>query len=286
MVWVTFTKKETAYKLSTQANTEIKHMKKYMTAALISLVGFSTFVAAAENTTTNTPSEKSTKGTATTSAEPHQSTATSAPAVVNTGKGFYIGLGAGTGSYSATLTNAKYYIDSDGDNSSSNIKGDNLDGLDDTSSTTIAYAGYQFNKIIALEASYTDHGSYSGELGLNKAFKKNPGSIAVYANAGYSFLNGQLRPFGLLGLAYVDTKQSNAYERIDIDDTAVALHIGTGVEYFPTALRGVGFRLAYTIDLFTDNSYDVYEGDNGTSIKSTTLWQALDQLYVGIQYKF
>lgn len=288
-------------------------MNKYMALALIGLTGFSTFAAASDNAETNTPSSEA-ENTVTNT--PTESTETSAPQAeasksvsadttapekteesmantstkntpVNTGKGFYIGLGVGVGSYGVSLTDGDYYIDDDGSNSASNIKGDDLDGLDDSSSTAIDYAGYQFNKIIAVEASYTNHGSYSGEIELNKGFKKNPKSIAVYANAGYTFFNGQLRPFGVLGLAYIDTNQSKAYDLIDVDDTAVAMHIGGGVEYYPTALRGVGFRLAYTADFFTDNSYDTYERRNGDIyIKSTTLWQALDLLYVGVQYKF
>ena len=290
-------------------------MNKYITAALISLVGFSALATATENAMTDTPtinaektesstdtsalaetpetSETSESSTISTqvsesTAAEDSATSTATENSTNTGAGFYIGVGVGTGAYSAAITDGDYYIDTDGDGSSSgsNIKGDDLDGLDDTSSTAIVYAGYQFNKIIAVEASYTDHGSYSGELDLTKGFKKKPESLAVYANAGYTFFNGQLRPFGLLGLGYIDTNQSRAYDLLGVDDTAVSLHMGGGVEYYPTALKGMGFRLAYTVDFFSDNNYESYEGRNGTLIRSTTLWQALDMLYVGAQYKF
>jgi hypothetical protein len=205
----------------------------------------------------------------------------------NTGEGFYLGTGLGASFFNITSTNGDYYIPDDGDGTHTIIV-DKLKDLDDNDLGYLFYAGYQFNKIIGVEASYTDYGAFSGSIsGANlDKFTKDPYAIAVAANAGYTFFNAQLRPFGLLGLAYLNTQQSETYDRQEVTNESVALHSGLGVEYYPTVLKGFGVRAAYTTDFIVDSDYETFEGDTGTTVKTTSMWQYYSLLYVGVQYKF
>ena len=205
----------------------------------------------------------------------------------NTGSGFYIGAGLGASFFNITSTDGDYYIPDDGDGTHT-ILINKFEDLDDSDLGYLFYAGYQFNKIIGVEVSYTDYGAFSGSIsGANlDKFTKDPYSIAVAANAGYTFFNGQLRPFGLLGLAYLNTQQSNTYDRQNVANESVAMHSGLGVEYYPTVLRGFGVRAAYTTDFIVDSDYTTFEGDTGTTIQTTSMWQYYSLLYVGVQYKF
>jgi len=228
-----------------------------------------------------------------------QSTATdnveSTP-TVNTGKGFYAGIGMGSSFYNVALSQGTYYIKDDSEESVQyTISGDNLEELDDIDLGYVVYAGYLFNKIIGVEGSFTDYGSFTGTIEeetatgrtKKKTFSKKPKAMAVYANAGYTFFNGQLRPFGNLGLGYMKTYQSQTYADFQFQEDFLTLHYGLGVDYYPTALKGFGVRASYVGDSFADYNVDSYEGIRGnTTVKSTTLWQTYSLIYVSAQYKF
>ena len=202
----------------------------------------------------------------------------------NTVKGFYIGAGVGASSYNVSLTKSEYYLyDEDG---TYTIQGDDLEKLDDTDVGYLLYAGYQFNKIIGVEGSFTDYGTVASVID-NKEFSKKPQSYAVSANAGYNFFNGQLRPFGLLGLGYLATNQNSAYDEMNgWDDGLATVHFGFGVEYYPTVLQGFGVRASYTADSCV-SEVDTREGPSTTDkVEQTLLWQTYSILYVGAQYKF
>jgi hypothetical protein len=139
------------------------------------------------------------------------------------------------------------------------------------------YAGYQFNKIIGVELSYIDYGRFE-----YKRYYQEPKAVAVYANAGYTFLNGQLRPFGNLGLGYLKQNQSDRY--YDFKDKFVTMHIGLGGEYYPKALQGVGFRAAAEADVYVDRVSVVDDDNNERSTQP--LWEEYVLFYAGIQYKF
>ena len=212
----------------------------------------------------------------------------------NTGSGFYLGAGFGASFYNLTTLKSDYYVE-DGSEPEYHLTADDMSNLDDTSEGYLFYGGYQFNKIIAVEASYTDYGSFESTvtktvLGneVKKEFTKKPTSVAVYANAGYTFLNGQLRPFGLLGLGYVQTHQSEAYNNIDLfsDDTFVSIHIGTGLDYYPSVFKGFGFRVSVTADNYYDNTTVAYENTTKDQITDVAVWQSYSLLYIGAQYKF
>ena len=204
--------------------------------------------------------------------------------VNNTAKGFYLGAGLGTSFYNASLTKSQYYIqDPDG---TYVIKGDDLSELDDSDTGYILYGGYQFNKIVGIEGSFTDYGTFSSDL-KNRTYTKQPQSYAIAANVGYNFLNGQLRPFGIIGLGYLITNQDCDYKRLDIwKEDFVTLHMGVGVEYYPTVLKGLGFRASYVADSYV-GEVDTFEGPSTTDkVTHTLLWQNYSLLYAAIAYKF
>jgi len=190
--------------------------------------------------------------------------------------GFYLGAGGGV-TFNASFLSAGNYQDDTSIYTS--------DSLGDTSGGYLVYAGYQFNKIIAVEAAYTDYGSFSDtltdKLGRVSTFTSDPTSFTVYANAGYTFENG-LRPFGQLGLGYLIVNGSNTTDRINIDD-GISMRLGLGLEYAPKALSGLGFRVAYIDEMTMDSSY--VSNDNG-STTTTLLMNINGMLYVGAQYKF
>jgi hypothetical protein len=182
--------------------------------------------------------------------------------------GTYFGVAGGWSCYKAKFIDEDYYLDDD--ESTGKTK-----SFDEDDKGFKFYGGYQFNKIIGVEASFTDYGTLS-----SKDYSQKPQSFAVYANAGYNFLNGQLRPFGLLGLGYLNTNQS----RDLLDEDFVTVHAGIGIEYYPTVLKGVGFRAAFEGDFYVTNE-SAYDEDNN-HYSSETFFQRYMLFYAGVQYKF
>ena len=174
------------------------------------------------------------------------------------GKG-YVGLGFG----------GSGYVDSDliKDASKDTAK------LDTSDVGFLAYGGYQFNNIVGIEGAYNNYGSFSVSDDKIKV-----SSVSVAANLGYDFLDDQLRPFGLVGLSYMMSDYPD--EGKNFDASPVGLHLGLGLDYTPTILKGVGFRVAYTLDgynLTADISKDKLD-------KSYT--QTAGLLYLGVNYNF
>jgi len=191
--------------------------------------------------------------------------------------GFYAGLGGGV-SFNITLLSKGYYQD----DTTTYKTGD----LSDSDFGYIVYGGYQFNKIIAVEAAYTDYGSFSDTAPKvvqpgQATFDSDPSSLSLYANAGYTFSNG-LRPFGQIGLGYLMVNGSDSLDAIGIDDS-MSVRFGLGVEYAPAALSGFGFRAAYIEELAMDYSYNA--DDNGQDT-STLMMNFNGMVYVAAQYKF
>jgi len=191
--------------------------------------------------------------------------------------GFYLGAGGGTTFGLSFLSIGNYQ-----DNTSTYDTG----YLGDSSFGYIFYGGYQFNKIIAIEAAYTDYGSFSDNLrdtttDRDVKVSTDPTSMSVYANAGYTFANG-LRPFGQIGLGYMQINGSTLADNIGLDDS-MTMRFGLGLEYAPSNLVGFGFRVAYVEDVAMDMSYS---SDNNGNDTSTLLMNVNGMLYVGAQYKF
>jgi len=195
---------------------------------------------------------------------------------VNTGKGLYIGAGAGSSRYTVTRSGSSCI-----QRNSNLICTHNESDFEDRDSGNLLYAGYQFNKIIAVEAAYTEYGDFSKVInGIE--YSQAPASFAVYANAGYTFFNGQLRPFGIGGLGYLNRKQSRDYDRLGFNEDFVTLHLGFGVDYYPVALRGFGFRLSFSSDLYAQSDYHYTD----TTTDTDSLLQNYSVLYAGVQYRF
>ncbi|MCW8331211.1 porin family protein [Photobacterium sp. SDRW27] len=171
-------------------------------------------------------------------------------------RGFYVGLGVGSTSFEDDGWNGEVYDTS----------------FDEKDNSFKIFSGYQFNRIIGIEASYTTYGEIDSQA---DNYQIDPTSFSVSANVGYTFSNG-LRPFALAGLSAVDLSQSE--ERLD-GDSGGAIHYGLGLDYAPAMLNGFSMRLAYEGDLFgieekissyTVRSYDVTVGS----------------FYLGASYKF
>ena len=196
--------------------------------------------------------------------------------------GAYVGLGGGVSFNGVMLSKGDYVTDG--------TDSYDVTTLSDSSFSYIIYGGYQFNKIIAVEASFTDYGSFSDDVksknGLvTRTFSSDPLAGAVYANAGYTFANG-VRPFGQLGIGYMQTNQSDTLDHVNnFDDSFMTFHYGIGVEYAPVSLKGFGFRAAYTGDMNADYNAVAYD-DNGNLDSDAFLMRFYGMLYVGAQYKF
>ncbi len=177
------------------------------------------------------------------------------------GSGAYIGLGFGVTAY----------VDSNFVKEEQNAE----DELGSSDNGFKIYGGYQFTKIIGLEVSYTDYGEFTAGDYTHASQSAN-----ISANLGYSFLDGQLRPFSLLGFSYLKNSFPHRDNTPSIDEDDFAFHLGLGLDYTPHGLGGVGFRLAYEGNSF---SYDV---DSNASTKGDTYRQAFGILYLGVHYKF
>jgi len=186
--------------------------------------------------------------------------ATSAMAVE--GKG-YVGLGIGGSGLS----------DSDLVKDASN----GTAKLDTSDVGFLAYGGYQFNKIVGVEGAYNNYGSFS--VGDNDEIKVS--SASVSANLGYDFLDGQLRPFGLIGLSYLMSDYPD--EGKNIDTSSLGFHMGLGLDYVPTMLKGVGFRVAYVADIYNATT-DI--ADKNGKLTETDYSQSSGLLYLGVDYNF
>jgi len=162
--------------------------------------------------------------------------------------GFYIGGGVGS-------TEARFEQDS-------RTLSPSTDGT-----TLKVIGGYQFNRIVAIEAQYTSY----GKVEITRQYNWEPKTISLAANLGYTFENG-LRPFGIIGLSSLNLDQNIT---TGLDNTGTALHFGAGLEYTPAALAGVSFRGGYEGDAFTIDNV----GSSDTNV-------LMGSVYVAATYKF
>jgi opacity protein-like surface antigen len=162
--------------------------------------------------------------------------------------GFYLGGGVGS-----THAEAEY---------NSISKSASTDG-----STLKFIGGYQFNRIVAIEAQYTSY----GKVKVLSDYKWEPKTVSLAANLGYTFENG-LRPFAIIGLSSLDLDQNTKYLN---DSSATALRFGAGLEYTPAALSGVSFRAGYEGDAFAIETNTASDID-----------VLIGSVYVAASYKF
>ncbi len=186
------------------------------------------------------------------------------------GSGIYFGVGAGASKHKAAFVDSDYYVEDDTETGISIVH-----SFDANDKGYKIYGGYQFNSVMAIEAAFTDYGTLE-----SNHYTQKPQSFTVYANAGYNFLNGQLRPFGVLGAGYLKTNQS----RDILDEDLFVVHGGGGVEYYPTVLGGLGLRAAVEADFHFSGESAVDESENHYS--SEAFYQKYVLWYLGVSYKF
>lgn len=150
---------------------------------------------------------------------------------------------------------------------------------DDTSLKIIA--GYQFNNIVAIEASYTDYGDTDFDVFDRTFMTLEIQSFSVSANLGYSFDNG-LRPFAIIGLSSVKVNFDSTNNLINDSDTGAGVHYGVGVDYSPSFMRGLALRLAYEGDLYVDESFD----DSSNPYFEDEYFMDVGTVYGAITFKF
>ncbi len=173
--------------------------------------------------------------------------------------GFYVGAGFGSFGYS--------------EENSRHDANNNLISVEADGNSTNMYLGYQFNKIVGIEGTYTDYGTAKAKIG---SYSMKPTAISLAANLGYSFANG-LRPFGLVGISRLDLNQN---EGLLTDNIGAAFKFGFGVEFTPKALDGIQIRVAYEMDMYA------VEHKSANGDYSEFNLNALDSLYLGASYKF
>jgi len=187
-------------------------------------------------------------------------------------KGPYVGIGFGSTSF-----DDGGYI-----NDLSNYAGFNIN-KDFSSNGLKIYGGYQFNNVVAIEASYITYGKHSISAGTLDAYV-DPTALSIYANVGYNLGTQQeFRPFAILGLSNFQNGQSDNilsggdfYEK----DSFMSIHAGLGFEYNPVVLNGFGFRVMYEGDFYTVDS------DNGSSYFDSEYSNNVTMLSLSAHYKF
>ncbi|MFM2623724.1 porin family protein [Vibrio owensii] len=139
--------------------------------------------------------------------------------------------------------------------------------VDDNGTSFKIIGGYQFNRIVAVEAQYTNYGDFKI---VDTAYDLGASNVSVAANIGYSFNNG-LRPFAIFGLGYMSVDIPTTDNEDDL-----SLRIGAGLEYTPIQLENITFRAAYEMDHFTVKP-------KGSSLDTDV---QIGSFYAGATYKF
>lgn len=155
-------------------------------------------------------------------------------------------------------------------------------------------AGYKFNRIVSIEAQYTDYGDIEAHNPYQHLFREYnfswaPKVTSIGANLGYTFANG-LRPFGIIGLSNVDlnlkTRKQTYSEMSANADTGV--RVGLGLEFEPAKAPDFSMRLGYEADVF---DAEIHE----RRFKNLPSWQTnktykktviLYSFYLGAMYTF
>ncbi|EJN6826786.1 porin family protein [Vibrio cidicii] len=167
--------------------------------------------------------------------------------------GFYVGGGIGS-------------TDFDSDES--------VDGKADGSALKLI-AGYQFNRIVGIEAQYNKYGDIKFTNPVNTW---SPTALSINANLGYSFDNG-FRPYGLIGLSALDLSEKT--QTLE-DDQGTAIHFGLGLEYAQPTLNGLAFRVGYDSEIFGIRTTYV----ENSSVVTKDVAYSIGALYAGVTYKF
>ena len=192
---------------------------------------------------------------------------------IQSADGAYGGVGVGYSAFNASYRDSSYHFPEDGEDTGSSEQ----NSIDANDIGYRIYGGYQFNKIIGVEMSYNDYGHMDDGL-----FSQDPYSLSVSANAGYNFVDNQIRPFGILGLGYMKANQNTEV----FDESVAAVHFGAGFEYYPSIFHGVGFRTGLEGDYKVKREYAYSEADSGDLYSLETLRRTYVMYYLAVAYKF
>ncbi|MFV8461064.1 porin family protein [Vibrio campbellii] len=154
-------------------------------------------------------------------------------------------------------------------------------------------AGYKFNRIVSIEAQYTDYGEIEAHnpymnFAREYNFSWKPKVTSIGANLGYTFANG-LRPFGIIGLSNVDLnlktrKPSLSELKADADTGG---RVGLGLEFTPPKAPAFSMRLGYEADVFDaeihERRFKGWSVETNKTYKKTVI---LDSFYLGAMYTF
>jgi opacity protein-like surface antigen len=135
------------------------------------------------------------------------------------------------------------------------------------------YGGYRFNQFIVLEGQYSDYADvvYSNHQDSSKDFTIGLENYSLALNVGYQF-NFGLRPFVTAGVGRMRVELDSQAENFSTWESSYRL--GAGLEYTPTMLPDVSFRLAYESD-----SFDVKDSTSNDSY-------SIASTYLGVSYNF
>lgn len=136
-------------------------------------------------------------------------------------------------------------------------------------------AGYQINRIVAIEAQYTKYADTDVKVQNISALKLSHDTFTVAANVGYTFDNG-LRPFATLGFGSIsyEVKENVTGNNFKDSESGGTVRLGVGLEYAPVMLGGLAFRAGYEVDHYTlETAFKDYD-------------QSVGSWYVGSTYKF
>jgi opacity protein-like surface antigen len=162
-------------------------------------------------------------------------------------------------------------------------------------------AGYQVNRIVAIEMDYTHYinnlnfrgfvwNKTAGPSGfggyLPEQIHAKPVIYASQANVGYTFANG-IRPFVLTGLGFLHLNADKDVYDADTFNNVLALRIGTGIEYAPVTLQGWALRASWTADYASMDTEQEQDNIINTIFSfSYTDDVRLSNFNLGVSYKF
>jgi hypothetical protein len=224
--------------------------------------------------------------------------------------GFYIGGTIGTGRFYIHRDSGKYTDKTYYSGQSTLAKNDASSGAQSLQ----LLAGYQFNRIVAVEMDYTHYinslnfrefvsdpaATLSGQYQTEQIHAK-PRVYIMQANVGYTFANG-IRPFALVGLGFLYLNADKDVYYADTFSDMLVQRFGTGVEYAPVILQGWALRASWIADvtlitktskhsiienIHTPNSRGDDNDDNDDNDDQSNFNRSgLSNFNLGVSYKF
>lgn len=179
--------------------------------------------------------------------------------------GFYIGIAGG---------NSKYNDDDAFDDVGFE--------LDDSDSSLQFFAGYRILKYLAVEAAYTDLGTYQFDLGVFSGEGEREFSAFSVAAVGILPVSDSGVEFYAkagIGVLSMDTSVDNSSVIVDADDTGISILLGLGVSYTPNNFQHFSLRAGVESHLFVlEQSTSFFDEEEYA--------QTVDSFYIGATLNF